>query len=42
MMFDGIMCAYVVYEFNNLDPNYNGYPLIIDLHGTDSEDYGFI
>ena len=42
MMHDDIMRTYVVYEPNNLDPNPDGYPLVIGLHGTGSNGYQFI
>lgn len=41
LMHDGIMRTYVVYE-PNLEPNPEGYPLVIGLHGTGSNGYQFI
>ncbi len=41
MMHDGIMREYAVVE-PPLDPNPDGYPLVIGLHGAGSEGYGFI
>jgi polyhydroxybutyrate depolymerase len=40
-MYDGIMRAYVVYE-PSLDPNPDGYPLVIGLHGAGATAYNFI
>jgi polyhydroxybutyrate depolymerase len=40
-MHDDSMRSYVVYE-PPLDPNPNGYPLIIGLHGTGSDAYGIM
>lgn len=40
-MWGGIMRSYVVYE-PFLDPNPDGYPLVIGLHGTSSSGAGFI
>ena len=37
MMHDGIARTYVVYEPNNLEPNPDGYPLIVALHGAGSD-----
>ncbi|MBN2182355.1 MAG: hypothetical protein JW715_10610 [Sedimentisphaerales bacterium] len=42
MIHDGIIRTYVVYEPNNLEPNPEGYPLVIGLHGTGSNGYQFI
>ena len=40
-MYDGIMREYAVIE-PSLDPNPDGYPLVIGLHGAGSEGYGMI
>ncbi|MBN2000983.1 T9SS type A sorting domain-containing protein [candidate division KSB1 bacterium] len=40
-MYDGIMREYAVFE-PSLDPNPNGYPLVVALHGAGSEGYGMI
>lgn len=40
-MYDGQMRTYIVYE-PSLEPNPNGYPLVIGLHGTGASGYDFI
>ncbi len=40
-MYDGQMRTYVVYE-PSLNPNPDGHPLVIGLHGTGSNGYGFM
>jgi len=40
-MYDGIMREYAVVE-PSLDPNPDGYPLVIGLHGAGSEGFGMI
>jgi len=41
-IWDGILRSYVVYKPPTLDPNPDGYPLVIGLHGTSSSGAGFI